>query len=90
MQPDEVVQYFNKIQCFCFDEQMLNPHEEVDLPLFFYLDPKLCDDPILSEVKEITLMYTFYKAQDQTLAELLRTHPNSPHNRPPISNPLSN
>lgn len=88
VQPDEVVQYFNKIQCFCFDEQMLNPKEEVDLPLFFYLDPKICDDKVLSEVKEITLMYTFYKAQDQTLAELLRTHPNSPHNRPAIAHPI--
>lgn len=84
VQPDEVVQYFNKIQCFCFDEQMLNPNESVDLPLFFYLDPKICDDPVLSEVKEITLMYTFFKAQDQTLADLLKNHPNSPLNRPPI------
>ena len=41
------------------------------MPLFFYLDPKIYDDPVLSEVKEITLMYTFYKAQDQTLATLL-------------------
>ena len=89
VQPDEVVQYFSKIQCFCFDEQMLNPNEEVDLPLFFYLDPKICEDPVLSEVKEITLMYTFYKSQDQTLAELLKNHPNSPINRPPIQNPLA-
>jgi cytochrome c oxidase assembly protein subunit 11 len=88
VQPDEAVQYFNKIQCFCFDEQMLNPSEEVDLPLFFYLDPKICDDPLLSEVREITLMYTFYKAQDQTLAELLKNHPNSPLNRPLVKNPL--
>jgi cytochrome c oxidase assembly protein subunit 11 len=86
VQPDEVVTYFNKIQCFCFDEQLLNPNEEVDLPIFFYLDPKICDDPVLSEVKEITLMYTFYKAQDQTLVELLKSHPNSPLNRPPIQN----
>jgi cytochrome c oxidase assembly protein subunit 11 len=78
--PDEASQYFHKIQCFCFDEQMLNPKEEIDLPLFFYLDPKICNDPLLVDTKEITLMYTFYKAQDQTLAQLLSEHPNSPHN----------
>lgn len=87
VQPDEAVQYFNKVQCFCFDEQMLNPKEEVDLPLFFYLDPKICDDPVMSEVKEITLMYTFYKAQDQTLATLLAEHPNSPLKRPNVAPP---
>lgn len=75
VQPDDVVQYFHKIQCFCFDEQLLNPSEEVDLPIFFYLDPKIVDDSTLTEMKEMTLMYTFYKAQDQTLAELLEKHP---------------
>lgn len=90
VQPDEAVQYFNKIQCFCFDEQLLNPSEEVDLPLFFYLDPKITEDPLLSEVRDITLMYTFYKAQDQTLATLLSEHPNSPLNRPPVPFPVNN
>ncbi|CAG9333673.1 unnamed protein product [Blepharisma stoltei] len=87
VQPDEAVQYFNKIQCFCFDEQMLNPKEQVDMPLFFYLDPKICDEPLMFGQDEVRLMYTFYKAQDQTLANLLRDHPNSPLNRPPAANP---
>jgi len=87
VQPDEAVQYFNKIQCFCFDEQMLNPQEEVDFPLFFYLDPKIVDDAALADVKEVTLMYTFYLAQDQTLATLLAEHPNSPTKRPLVAPP---
>ena len=37
--PFEAGPYFNKIQCFCFEEQRLNPHEEVDMPVFFYIDP---------------------------------------------------
>ena len=36
--------YFNKIQCFCFDEQRLLPGETVDMPVFFYIDPEILDD----------------------------------------------
>eukprot|EP00048_Salpingoeca_helianthica_P021122 m.10494 g.10494 ORF g.10494 m.10494 type:complete len:248 (-) comp5613_c1_seq1:25-768(-) len=63
--PFDAGQYFNKIQCFCFEEQRLNPHEEVDMPVFFYLDPEFAEDPALARVEEITLSYTFFKAQEQ-------------------------
>lgn len=53
--------YFNKIQCFCFEEQRLGPHEEVDMPVFFFLDPDLIDDPAMNNVTNITLSYTFFK-----------------------------
>jgi len=56
--------YFNKIQCFCFEEQWLNPHEEVDMPVFFYIDPEFDDDPVLANVSEIVLSYTFFKAEE--------------------------
>jgi len=55
--------YFNKIQCFCFEEQMLNPGEEVSLPVFFYIDPEIDDDPALEFVNKITLCYTFFEAK---------------------------
>uniref|UniRef100_A0A1B0CEG9 Cytochrome c oxidase assembly protein COX11, mitochondrial n=1 Tax=Lutzomyia longipalpis TaxID=7200 RepID=A0A1B0CEG9_LUTLO len=58
--PFEAGQYFNKIQCFCFEEQQLNPHEEVDMPVFFYIDPEFCEDPKMELVDEITLSYTFF------------------------------
>jgi hypothetical protein len=42
--PDKAALYFNKIQCFCFEEQRLRPGEAVDMPVFFYIDPELADD----------------------------------------------
>jgi cytochrome c oxidase assembly protein subunit 11 len=62
--PFEAAQYFNKIQCFCFEEQRLNPHEEVDLPVFFYIDPEFCDDPKLENITIVTLSYTFFEAKE--------------------------
>lgn len=62
--PFEAGQYFNKIQCFCFEEQQLNPNEEVDMPVFFYIDPEFCDDPKMEFVDEITLSYTFFEAKE--------------------------
>ena len=52
--------YFNKIQCFCFTEQTLKPGESVDLPVVFFVDPDMLDDPDAKAIKEITLSYTFY------------------------------
>ena len=56
-------QYFNKIQCFCFEEQRLNPGEEVDMPVFFYIDPEFLDDPNLEKDDIITLSYTFFESR---------------------------
>ena len=50
--------YFNKIQCFCFEEQRLLPGETVDMPVFFFIDPDYADDPQLSRINNITLSYT--------------------------------
>ncbi|XP_028675198.1 cytochrome c oxidase assembly protein COX11, mitochondrial isoform X1 [Erpetoichthys calabaricus] len=62
--PFEAGQYFNKIQCFCFEEQRLNPNEEVDMPVFFYIDPEFDTDPRMANVDTITLSYTFFEAKD--------------------------
>merc|ERR1711997_662408 len=51
--PFEAGAYFNKIQCFCFEEQRLNPDEEVDMPVFFYIDPDYDTDPFLKDTNEI-------------------------------------
>lgn len=62
--PPQAGVYFNKIQCFCFEEQRLKANEEIDMPVFFFIDPEICDDPSMSGVHNITLSYTFFKTDD--------------------------
>lgn len=52
--------YFNKIQCFCFEEQLLKPHQKMVMPVSFFIDPEIENDPNLQDVDTITLSYTFY------------------------------
>ncbi|KAJ2779564.1 Cytochrome c oxidase assembly protein cox11, mitochondrial [Coemansia interrupta] len=60
--PEQAAPYFNKIQCFCFDEQQLDPKEEIDMPVFFFIDPEFADDPLMDDIDTITLSYTFFKS----------------------------
>ena len=63
--PERAGVYFNKIECFCFTEQTLQPGETVDMPIVFFVDPELDDNQELNTVKEITLSYTFYASDNE-------------------------
>lgn len=57
-------QYFVKVDCFCFTEQKLTAGQSVDMPVTFFVDPAIDEDPDLAKLKEITLSYTFYPLED--------------------------
>jgi len=61
--PSKVAPYFAKIECFCFEEQKLLAGEEIDMPLFFFIDKDFMDDPLMSDIDDIVLLYTFFKAR---------------------------
>lgn len=52
--------YFQKIQCFCFEEQRLKPGETVTMPVSFFIDPAILEDKDLAGLTNITLSYTFF------------------------------
>jgi cytochrome c oxidase assembly protein subunit 11 len=57
----QIAPYFSKVECFCFEEQKLLAGEEVDMPLLFFIDKDVLDDPNCRSVDDVVLSYTFFK-----------------------------
>jgi cytochrome c oxidase assembly protein subunit 11 len=65
--PHKVGPYFQKLECFCFQDRTLQPGESMELPVIFYVDPSLATDRNVDEVTEVTLSYTFFAAGDKAI-----------------------
>ncbi|KAK3024448.1 hypothetical protein RJ639_042980 [Escallonia herrerae] len=72
----EAAVYFNKIQCFCFEEQRLLLGEQIDMPVsyrfveellmvFFYIEPEFETDPRMDGINNLILSYTFFKVAEE-------------------------
>jgi cytochrome c oxidase assembly protein subunit 11 len=72
--PLQIGKYFNKIQCFCFTEQLLLPGESKEFPVSFFVDPSINDDRDGTDVTAITLSYTFFNKGRPALEEYLRAN----------------
>jgi cytochrome c2 len=69
--PETAGIYFNKIQCFCFNEERLDPHQKVDMPVVFYVDAAFAKDADTQNVDTITLSYTFGRSASPSDAKNL-------------------
>lgn len=67
--PHVAGQYFAKIECFCFEDRLIEAGQEAQLPVVFFVDPEIVTDPDTADISTLTLSYTFFRSTDQTLAE---------------------
>tara|TARA_R110000772_G_scaffold68653_10_gene152044 strand:- start:2294 stop:2884 length:591 start_codon:yes stop_codon:yes gene_type:complete len=71
--PIQAGKYFNKVQCFCFTEQLLKAGQTMRMPVLYYVDPAILEDPETKDIEEITLSYTFYRSKDGIAVDLTKS-----------------
>jgi cytochrome c oxidase assembly protein subunit 11 len=59
------------VECFCFEEQKLSAGEEVDMPLLFFIDKDMLDDPACRDVEDVVLSYTFFRCVDFFFSKII-------------------
>lgn len=74
VEPAQAGKYFHKIQCFCFTQQTLQPGQEVNMPVLYYVDPAILEDEFMADVEQITLSYTFHRAKEPVSTGLDRSN----------------
>ena len=65
VQPELAGSYFNKLECFCFTDTLLKPGETLQMPVVFFIDPEIVNEPDLKNLDTITLSYTFFPSVDE-------------------------
>jgi cytochrome c oxidase assembly protein subunit 11 len=63
--PELAGSYFNKLECFCFTDTELKPGQALDMPVVFFVDPEIVNEPDLKNIETITLSYTFFPSTDE-------------------------
>lgn len=71
--PHVAGQYFAKLECFCFQDRVIGPGEEAELPVVFFVDPEIVSNPDTSEIDTLTLSYTFFRSTAQRAPDVNTT-----------------